>query len=233
MDITEQDFPKEYKKGFSRFLGLKIDLSQRPLIPRPETAFWVKAVVREIKKEKKEKLECLDLFAGSGCIGLAVLVKVDNAFCDFGDIDSKNIKQIKINLKINGLEDRKVKITKTDVFSNIKKKYDYILANPPYIAAEREHLIQPAVKAFEPWLALDGKKGGMFFIDKFLKTAKKFLKPGGKIFLEFDFYQKKELEEALKKYGWKKYRICKDQFGKERFAKLVFAKSKCQNPNSK
>jgi release factor glutamine methyltransferase len=159
----------------------------------------------------------LDLFSGSGCIGLAVLAKVEKAFCDLGDIDPKNIEQIKINLKINKLEGKRSEVIKTDVFSNIKKRYDYILANPPYIAESRSHLIQPSTRDFEPMIALDGKKDGMFFIDKFLKEARKFLKPEGKIFMEFDFYQKKELEEALKKYGWEDYRIYKDQFGLDRF----------------
>lgn len=220
MDATGQDLPKEYKRGFSRFLGLKIDLSKRPLIPRPETSFWTRRAIREMKRDEKEKLECLDLFAGSGCIGLAVLAKVKKTSCDFGDIDPKNVEQIKINLKINGLENRGANVLETDVFSGTKKRYDYILANPPYIAASREHLIQPQVRAFEPWLALDGKEGGMFFIDRFLKEAGKFLKPGGKIFMEFDFYQKKELAQALEKYGWKNYKIYKDQFGKERFVKI-------------
>jgi release factor glutamine methyltransferase len=216
----EPELPKEYKKGFVGFLGLKIDLSERPLIPRPETAFWTKAAILAMKKEKKGKLECLDLFAGSGCIGLAVLAKVENAFCDFGDVDPKNIKQIKINIKINGLEEKKSKAIKTDVFSNLKKKYDYILANPPYIAESRFHLIQPSARAFEPMIALDGKKDGMFFIDKFLKEARDFLKPKGKIFMEFDFYQKKELEASLEKYGWTDYKIYKDQFGRERFVAI-------------
>ncbi|MFA5249330.1 MAG: HemK family protein methyltransferase [Candidatus Paceibacterota bacterium] len=215
------ELPKAYKKGFVKFLGLTIDLSQRPLIPRRETAFWTKAAIKEIKKAGKEEIACLDLFAGSGCIGLAVLKNIKNASCDFGDIDPKNIKQIRINLKLNGLEDRKGRAMKTDVFSNIKKKYDYILANPPYIAASREYLIQPQVRQFEPWIALDGKKEGMFFIDKFLKDAKKFLKPGGKIFMEFDLYQIKELKQALEKYGYKDYKISKDQFGQDRLVKIL------------
>ena len=221
MNFMEPELPKEYKKGFAKFLGLEIDLSQRPLIPRPETAFWVKAAIKEIKKEDKRKIECLDIFSGSGCIGLAVLAKVENVFCDFGDVDAKSIKQIKINLKINGLEKKRSKVIETDVFSKIKKKYDYILANPPYIAESRFHLIQPSARAFEPMIALDGKKEGMFFIDKFLKQAKNFLKPAGKIFMEFDFYQKKELEKALEKYGWQDYKIYKDQLGRERFVKII------------
>jgi release factor glutamine methyltransferase len=217
MIIAKPELPKEYKRGFAKFLGLKIDLSERPLIPRPETAFWTKAAILAMKKEKKGKLECLDLFAGSGCIGLAVLAKVENVFCDFGDVDPKNIKQIKINIKINGLDEKKSKVIETDVFSKIKKKYDYILANPPYIASSRFHLIQPSARSFEPMIALDGKEDGMFFINKFLKQAKEFLKPGGKIFMEFDFYQKKELEAALERYGWTDYKIYKDQFGRDRF----------------
>ncbi|MDD4624779.1 MAG: HemK family protein methyltransferase [Candidatus Pacebacteria bacterium] len=221
MKPSHSDMPVPYKKGFSKFLGLKIDLSQRPLIPRTETACWTKAAIKEIRKETKEKISCLDLFAGSGCIGLAVLAKTEKVSCDFGDVSPENIKQIKVNIGLNGLKKREAKIILTDVFSNVKKKYDYILANPPYIAGVRFHLVQPSSLAFEPRIALDGKKDGMFYIDKFLKDAKNFLKPGGKIFMEFDFYQKKELEKSLKKYGWKDYKIYKDQFGKERFVKIT------------
>lgn len=221
MKNTKINIPREYKRGFSVFLGLKIDLSQRPLIPRPETAFWVKAAIKEMQKEKKEKIKCLDLFSGSGCAGLAVLAKVQKAYCDFGDIDPKNIKQIRINIKLNSLENKKPKAIATDIFSKIKRKYDYILANPPYIAKSRLCLIQPSVLAFEPIIALDGKEKGMFFVDKFLEKAEKFLNPNGKIFMEFDFFQKKDLEKSLAKYGWQDYKIYKDQFGKERFVKII------------
>jgi len=210
----EPELPKEYKKGFAKFLGLKIDLSQRPLIPRPETAFWVKAAIREMKKENKKRIGFLDLFSGSGCIGLAVLAKVENAFCDFGDIDPGNIKQIKINIKINGLKGKRPKVIKTDVFSKIKKKYDYLLANPPYIAESRFHLMQPSVRIFEPMISLEAGEDGMFFIDKFLKEAKNFLKPGERFLWNLIFTRKRSWKQCWKNTGGRAIRYIRISLGR-------------------
>ena len=125
------DLPDDYKKGYKCFLGNKIDLSLRPLIPREETEYWVSIILKEIKEGSR----CLDLFSGSGCIGLSILKNVENSYCDFGEIEDKFIEQIKINLE--GIDENRYKIIKTDIFLNITGKYDYILANPPYVAEQR------------------------------------------------------------------------------------------------
>src|SRR5579864_4884463 len=82
--------PLDYVIGFKEFLGCKIDLSKKPLIPRPETEFWVSEVLPQIKEGK-----ALDIFSGSGCIGIAIMRHTD-AVCDFSDIETA---QIKMNCK--------------------------------------------------------------------------------------------------------------------------------------
>jgi len=94
--------PIEYEKSFIKFLNCKIDLRKKVFIPRIETEFWVKKAINELKIENcKLKIDALDIFAGSGCIGITILKNIKNSYVDFADTNKKAIWQIKINLKLN------------------------------------------------------------------------------------------------------------------------------------
>jgi release factor glutamine methyltransferase len=206
--------PLEYVKGFTEFLGCKIDLSKKPLIPRQETEFWVQKAIKAIHHNCNDRrnydVAVLDMFAGSGCIGIAISRHVKNAEVTFADkykyFDSPNF-------------------VRSDVFSNIKGKFDFIFANPPYIPTTRRNRIQKSVLKFEPKTALFGGNDGLFYIRKFLKGAKKHLNSCGRIFMEFDGStgspqappQKKKIENLLKKYNYKNYKFHRDQLGRWRW----------------
>ncbi len=223
--------PVDYVIGFTEFLGCKIDLSKKPLIPRPETEFWVGEVIKKNGDIFYGRQKCgplvLDMFAGSGCIGIALLKNIKNIECDFADKDKKCLEQIKINLKLNGV---KGKVICSNVFSEVVGKYDIIFSNPPYIPTTRKNKIQKTVIKFEPKIALFGGASGMFFINKFLKDAKKYLKKpvfakasarrGGIIFMEFSPEQKGAIGKLVKKYKYSKCEFFKDQFNRWRWIKI-------------
>ena len=201
--------PLEYVKGFTEFLGCKIDLSKKPLIPRPETEFWVQNAIKDILTNSSLLGCCnfrvLDIFAGSGCIGIAVLKHIKNSHVIFADIENRIVGQ---------------KVVKSDVFSNIKGKFDYIFANPPYIPTTRKNKVQKSVLEYEPKIALFAGADGMFFINKFLKDAQKYLNSGGMIFMEFDSPQKTKIDKLLKEYKYKSWQFHKDQYNKWRWVSI-------------
>ncbi|MDD5750826.1 MAG: HemK family protein methyltransferase [Candidatus Pacebacteria bacterium] len=222
-DITclQKGRPVDYVIGYKNFLGCKIDLRHKPLIPREETEFWVQKAIENSSGEVSGIVfKVLDMFAGSGCCGIAVLKHIPHSRCDFVDVDDDCLKQVRLNLKINGLDKKRYRVTKSDVFSGVKGKYDLILANPPYIAFSQKAKVQKPVLDFEPKGALFARNNGLYFIDKFLQGAKNYLTPEGVIYLEFGYNQKKDIEKMLKKSGWQNYVFNKDQFGKWRYLKI-------------
>ncbi len=214
--------PESYQKGYINFLKCKIDLSEKVLIPRTETKYWTQKVINKIKKERK-KLKVLDIFAGSGCIGIAIFKNAKKFIkkITFIDISEKSIKQIKKNLKLNKISSENYEIYKSSFFKKAKKrKYDLIVANPPYVAEERIKEVGKSVLEHEPKIALFSGKKGLSHIKKFLKSAKKNLEKDGTIYLEFDPQQKGRIKKILKEEGYNHFKFYKDQFKKYRFLKI-------------
>lgn len=236
--------PIDYVIGWRDFLNCKIDLSLKPLIPRVETEYWVEKVIAKIKNFRdypeyirftqyklregtQKNFRALDIFSGSGCIGIALLKNFPRAKVDFADNNEKFLKQIKINLKLNKIKSSRYRIIKSNVFSKISGKpvvslanpYDYIFANPPYIDKNQPAnlLIQKSVLKYEPKSALFAANKGMFYIEKFLKRAGDYLKPDGQIYMEFGFGQKSKIQKLVKKFGYKNVLFLKDQFNRYRY----------------
>src|SRR3989344_4794709 len=200
--------PIDYIIGWKPFLNCKIDLSLKPLIPRPETEYWTERFLYQLSTKNLElrTIKVLDIFA---------------------EIDPRLIKQIKINLKLNRIRLTRAKIIRSDVFSALKSnprqwrgKYDFILANPPYIRTKKS--VQRNVLKYEPKKALFGGKNGMFYIKKFLAEAKRYLNPNGEIWMEFLPEQKSTLTKIIKKYDYQNWQFYKDQY--ERWRCIVVTK---------
>lgn len=207
--------PVAYVIGWAPFINTRVWLDSKPLIPRTETEYWVSHAIEEIKNSEITNPKILDLCAGSGCIGVAILKEIPGAEVDFAEIDILHHETIRKNIKENGLYDSKTKIFGGDLFGNITETYDFILSNPPYVDPSLKERVGESVKTHEPEKALYGGVGGLEIIEKILSNAKNYLKPGGILYLEHE----PEQAEALSKNSMFT-ETGKDQFGVLRFSKL-------------
>ena len=215
--------PLAYIIGNMPFLDCTINLSSRPLIPRTETEFWVGEVI-ENSCEDRPSLKVLDIFAGSGCIGLALLKHLPNAQVDFAEKNSSHITQIKENITANNIEANRANYFASDMFEDIpQKEYDYIFANPPYISTEDIGAVQESVLAWESPEALFAEDGGLSLIKKLIQTSRAYLSPAGALLIEFNTPQKDALGSFLAKENIHNFSFHKDQYSAWRMLELNFS----------
>lgn len=212
--------PLDYIVGYSDFLNTKILLTSKPLIPRPETEYWVDKAISEI--DKKSPTDILDIFSGSGCIGVALLKHIPKSTVTFAERRDDLLETIKKNVSINGLVGREFEIIQSDVFKEVSGKYDYIFANPPYIDREKK-ITDSSVIKFEPHDALFAKDSGLKYIKQLIKESRDYLKNNGALYIEFDSWQKDAINSHLERinHPYREIEFISDQYSSPRVVKLT------------
>lgn len=203
----------EYIIGEVNFCGAKIDLSLRPMIPRPETEFWVKDAINKLLIQAGS-VRVLDMFAGSGNVGLAILHNIKESSVDFIEYDPNLKEQIEISINKNKIDKSRANIFIGDTFGNIDSEYDYIFAVPPYVPKEMKEEVMKELHA-EPGLSFFDKEDGFFYIKEVLKNLRKYLKEGGYLYMEFDITQREKIEDLVKENNFNNYSFLKDPYGHE------------------
>ncbi len=213
--------PLAYLIGNIPFLGVQIDLSKRPLIPRPETEYWVEQTFKHIQEPVAFK--ALELFAGSGAIGAALLKRFPNAHVDFGEIDPELHQGILSTLAENKLEGRS-HIFQTDVWSGIPAdaRYRYVFANPPYLSEMRTKHIGPSVLSHEPHKALFADSDGMALITTCIQKAPEHLSSDGTVYIEHDDWQAESVRALFNATGFFDIVTYMDQYEVPRMTQASF-----------
>ena len=202
--------PLAYVIGSIPFLGLTIHLDSHPLIPRPETEFWTEEFIKTLSPGSR----VLDLCAGSGAIGLAVLKHVPGASVSFGEIDPAHEATIRKNIRENRLDESRATICIGDLFAPFAgERFDAVAANPPYIPEGRE--LDASVADFEPALALFSGADGLDLVGRIVAHAREYLANEGALWIEVDESNAEKARDAMERAGFAS-RIIPDQYGVSR-----------------
>lgn len=205
----------EYLLGEVLFCDAKVDLSLRPMIPRPETEFWVKQAIDNIRSGKSFfTIRVLDLFSGSGNVGLAILKNIPESTVDMIEFDPKLKDQIDISILKNNIRKTRTRVLMGDTWNGAVGNYDFIFAVPPYVPPQLKEEVMEELHAESP-LSFFDKEDGFYYHKQVLSRSKEFLKDGGILYLEFDITQREKIEELAKENGWTNYSFLKDPYGYE------------------
>lgn len=152
--------------------------------PREDSYF----LAEHVRKHARGKV--LDMCAGSGVQAKAALQNPDVENVLAVDIDERSVERVKEELKVYG----NVTVQRSDLFSGIgDERFDTIICNPPYLPQD------PGVEDAE----LYGGPNGWEFTERFLREARSYLSPGGRILLLFSSLTNRErLERAMKEFGY-------------------------------
>jgi release factor glutamine methyltransferase len=200
--------------GQRGFWNLTLKLNSWSLDPRPDSETLIEAITKHVPN-KNSRLNIIDLGTGTGCLLLAALKELPNSFGVGVDISDDCIKIAKENAHYNNLSNRTTFLT-SDWTKKITDKFDIILCNPPYIKETEIKDLEPEVKSFDPYMALNGGPDGLSCYKAIANQFPQILTTKGLIFLELGHKQKLSVIKIMKTEGLQTLHIEKDLGDKER-----------------
>ncbi len=204
--------PMQYILGSCEFMDMNFQLNADTLIPRGDTECLVERVLEHINRTGAKTV--LDIGTGSGAIivSLAALGEIEGVAVD---ISQNALDMAENNAKINSVAN-KITFIKSDLFENVKGKFDIIVSNPPYIETDVIKTLESQVKDFEPVRALDGGIDGLDFYRAIVEKAPHFLNPKGYIAFEIGYNQGESVKALLENKGFINVTVGKDLAGLDR-----------------
>jgi len=210
--------PIQYLCGITFWRDLKLKVSNKVLIPRPETELIVDIVYDKFRK-KSEKLFFAELGTGSGAISIALALAYPFSEGVATDIDKEALEMATKNF-INSSKQTNLKFYCGNWWSpleSFKGKLDLAISNPPYIPIDTYEKLPKEVKNFEPKVALIGGEDGLKHIREIIQKAPLFLKKNGWLILENHFDQSEKVKQLFFKSKFTSIEIVKDLSGIGRF----------------
>ena len=182
--------PLAYVVGFKHFFKSEFEVGPGVLIPRPETELVVELAL-ELREKLPDACRIADFGAGSGCIGLSLILECPRAELVLVENSPEAIKYLVRNLKKLKVENRAA-VRDVAVESLNTREFHLVVANPPYIA-DKDPDVDPHVRGFEPGSALFSDENGLGAIRRWLKVGSEVLLSGGFLIMEIGAGQATDL----------------------------------------
>ncbi len=198
--------------GTREFWSLPLKVNASTLIPRPDTETLVEAV---LERFDNSALRVADLGTGTGAIALALASERPGWDISAFDVQPDAVKLARENARLLGLPIAVSQSHWCDALADAS--LDLLVSNPPYIAADDEHLQQGDVR-FEPRTALVADKGGLADIHTLIEQGSRVLVPGGWLFLEHGWTQGEAVRACFERLGYHQVETLQDLGQRDRIS---------------
>ncbi len=174
--------PVQYIIGHADFRDMELTVREGVLIPRPET----EELVEWITYNSPKGATILDIGTGSGAIAIALSREVESSHVWAMDISQDALAIA----RENGMHHApNVIFVEGDALADFdtlfNEQFDVVVSNPPYIPQSDEVRMRKNVLDFEPSTALFVPDNDpLLFYRSIVRTSKKILKRGGKLYFE-------------------------------------------------
>ena len=205
--------PIAYLVRQREFWSLPLEVDHHTLIPRPETETLVSlALALPLPADAR----VLDLGTGSGAIALALASERPGWQVSAVDASAGALAVARRNAARLALQ--RVSFVQSDWYSAVAgERFHLLVANPPYIDAGDEHLVQGDVR-FEPRTALVAADAGLADLARLVAGASAQLHPAGWLLLEHGCGQGEAVRDLLRVAGFGEVTTHNDLAGLERIS---------------
>ncbi len=183
-----------------RFMNIVLELAPDVLVPRQETELLGANAVAILSAGPPESV-VVDMCCGSGNLALSIATEVPSARTWAADLTDSTVALARRNAERLAVQDRVV-IRQGDLFGALEGEgltgvVDMVVCNPPYISTGRLESESAHLLEAEPREAFDGGPYGISILQRVIRDAADFLKPGGWLLFEFGERQDRQVAALI------------------------------------
>lgn len=180
------DFTKSYEiiyqRGKTYFMDIPLIITKDVFPP----VFATEPFISEILSKFSDKKRILEIGTGSGAMAIAIAKNNKDSEIIATDISEEILEVTKKNIELNKINN--IKVLKSDLFKEVRGKFDLILSNPPQQKTETLNKADKEGKLITPKVASDGGIDGFDLYNKIKNQAKEYLTEDGVLVLQHDGY---------------------------------------------
>ena len=204
--------PIQHLLGQVEFHRRQFKTDARALIPRPETEELAELVLALDAPHEDQAI--LDMGCGSGVLGLTLAAERPAWQVTLADVSPDALALAAENAAALAISN--VSLLESDLFSNVSRCFDGMVANLPYVPElDRPSLSKEVLH--DPALALFGGPDGLEVLARFIPAAFARLNPGGWVALEIGHDQASQVVALLQQSGFSDVTVKNDLSGVPRF----------------